>query len=89
MLPRGMWYDVEKRKFRVRLYRNRRPLHGGYHDEIECAIRSLVELESFREQIPERRNRRASPATLNFGDVCSNLFSNQRTRTVILSVRDT
>ena len=89
MLPRGMWYDVEKQKFRVRLYRNRRPLHGGYHSDIEAAIHALVELENLREQIPGRRSSRSTPATLNFGDVCSNLFSNQRTRTVVLNVRDT
>jgi hypothetical protein len=88
MLPKGLWFDEEKRKFRVRLYRNRRPLHGGYHNTIEDAIRSLMQLEDFRNQMPERRAKCAEPTGLNFAAVCTDMFSRNRSRTVILNVRD-
>ena len=87
-LPKGIWWDVEKSKFRVRLYRNRRPLQGGYHDTLEEALAAFEKLKKFREQIPGDRVSRKAPRSLAFADTCKALLNTHKTRKIILRVPD-
>lgn len=87
-LPKGIWWDAEKSKFRVRLYRNRRPLQGGYHDTLEEALGAFEELKKFREQIPGDRVTRKAPQSLAFADTCKALLNSHKTRKIILRIAE-
>jgi len=61
-LPRGIWYEVPKRRFRVRKYHNRVSYLKGYYRTFEEAEVALAELESHLSTIPkERKKREAKP----------------------------
>jgi hypothetical protein len=49
-LPRGITRQHNNpNRFRVRIYKNNRPMHGGYYDTLDEAIKALAAL---REQEP-------------------------------------
>jgi hypothetical protein len=61
-LPRGIWYEAPKRRFRVRKYHNRVSYLKGYYRTFEEAEKALAELEAHLSTIPkERKKREAKP----------------------------
>ena len=59
-LPRGLWYEAPKRRFRVRKYHNGVAYLKGYYRTFEEAKIALEELESYLATIPKQRKQRAS-----------------------------
>jgi hypothetical protein len=57
-LPRGIWYEAPKRRFRVRKYHNRVSYLKGYYRTFEEAEKALAELEAHLSTIPKERKRR-------------------------------
>jgi hypothetical protein len=47
-LPRGVWYDDERARYRCRVYRNNNVYHLSYHDE---AIEAIATLKRVKEVI--------------------------------------
>ena len=61
-LPRGIWYEAPKRRFRVRKYHNRVSYLKGYYRTFDEAETALAELEAYLSTIPkERKKREAKP----------------------------
>ena len=61
-LPRGIWYEAPKRRFRVRKYHNRVSYLKGYYRTFIEAKQALAELETYLSTIPkERKKREAKP----------------------------
>ena len=61
-LPRGIWYEAPKRRFRVRKYHNRVSYLKGYYRTFDEAKKALAELEAYLSTIPkERKKREAKP----------------------------
>jgi hypothetical protein len=56
-LPRGIWYEAHKKRYRVRLYRNHVPHLKGYYATREEAELALEELRTALREIPKRRKR--------------------------------
>lgn len=59
-LPRGIWYEAPKRRFRVRKYHNGVSYLKGYYRTFEDAKGALVELETYLSTIPKQRKKRES-----------------------------
>lgn len=58
-LPRGIWYEAPKQRFRVRKYHNKVAYLKGYYPTFTEAQVALVELEKYLSTIPkERKDRR-------------------------------
>jgi nicotinic acid phosphoribosyltransferase len=58
-LPRGIWYEVKKKRYRVRLYRNNSPFLFGYYPDIHEAIAALAKLRYQLKEIPKlKRNQK-------------------------------
>ena len=58
-LPRGIWYEAPKQRFRVRKYHNKVAYLKGYYRTFEEAQVALAELEEYLSTIPkERKDRR-------------------------------
>lgn len=63
-LPRGIWYEAPKQRFRVRKYHNKVAYLKGYYRTFEEAQVALVELEAYLSTIPkERKDRRRKPVS--------------------------
>lgn len=63
-LPRGIWYEAPKRRFRVRKYHNKVAYLKGYYRTFEQAVSALYELEEYLSNIPKvRKERRSKPVT--------------------------
>jgi hypothetical protein len=63
-LPRGIWYEAPKRRFRVRKYHNKVAYLKGYYRTFDEAKEALSELESYLATIPkERKKREARPVS--------------------------
>lgn len=63
-LPRGIWYEAPKRRFRVRKYHNKVSYLKGYYRTFEEAKAALEELEAYLATIPkERKKRTAKPVS--------------------------
>ena len=58
-LPRGIWYEAPKKRFRVRKYRNGWSYLKGYYRTFEEAEIALKELDDYLETIPKKRKQRA------------------------------
>lgn len=59
-LPKGIWYEVSKRRFRVRRYHNKVTYLKGYYRTFDRAAAALHELNEELSLIPkEKRNRRS------------------------------
>lgn len=58
-LPRGIWYEEDRKRYRVRLYRNTIPYLKGYYTSLAEAEAALNEL---REELKERPKRRCTHA---------------------------
>lgn len=58
-LPRGIWYEAPKRRFRVRKYRNGVSYLKGYYRTFEEAEAALQELDAYLENIPKQRKQRS------------------------------
>lgn len=56
-LPRGVWYEAPKRRFRVRKYRNRVVYLKGYYHTLPEALAALKELNDFLKTIPKSRQK--------------------------------
>lgn len=57
-LPRGIWYEAPKRRFRVRKYHNGVSYLKGYYRTFEDAQGALAELETYLSTIPKQRKKR-------------------------------
>lgn len=58
-LPKGIWYEAPKRRFRVRRYHNKVTYLKGYYRTFDRAQAALNELNEELTLIPkEKRNRR-------------------------------
>lgn len=58
ILPKGIWYEAPKRRFRVRKYRNGVSYLKGYYRTFEEAERALKELDNYLNNIPKQRKQR-------------------------------
>lgn len=56
-LPRGLWYEPEKQRFRVRLYKNHVAYLKGYYKTLESAMLALEELKAELRKLPSQRRR--------------------------------
>ena len=54
-LPPGLWYEHDRRRWRVRRYRNRVPYLKGYYATKAEALAALRELNEELMSIPKRR----------------------------------
>lgn len=52
-LPKGLWYEAPKRRFRVRRYHNKVTYLKGYFRTLDEAVAALDELNSELKQIPK------------------------------------
>jgi hypothetical protein len=59
-LPRGIWYEAPKRRFRVRKYHNGVSYLKGYYRTFEEAEKALEELQAYLDTIPKERKKRES-----------------------------
>lgn len=50
-LPKGIWYEKSRNRYRVRLYRNQTPYLGGYYKTIPEALHALAQLKQDLEEI--------------------------------------
>lgn len=80
-LPRGVWFEAAKNRYRVRRYRNHITYLAGYYPTAEQAIAALKELDEFLDSIP--RERRSSDSTVqvpvgSFSGVVQSLREEQR-----------
>jgi hypothetical protein len=48
-LPRGVWYDAERGRFRCRIYRNNNVYHLSYHEDSADAITTLKRVKNIIE----------------------------------------
>ena len=63
-LPRGIYYEEKKRRFRVRLYRNNSTFVGGYFPTSELALAAWVALKAKLDAIPKlKRNQKETRRT--------------------------
>lgn len=46
-LPRGVWYDIERERYRCRVYRDNTVIHLSYHDSAVDAIDTLMRVKTF------------------------------------------
>jgi len=61
-LPKGIWYEAPKRRFRVRKYHNKVAYLKGYYRTFAEAKVAMDELETYLATIPkERKKREARP----------------------------
>lgn len=57
-LPRGIWFDVDKQKYRVRVYRDGRaytPKPSAFFDTVDEAEVALAQLKAIVSRIPRSR----------------------------------
>lgn len=56
-LPRGLWYEAPKRRFRVRRYHNGITYLKGYYRTLAEAEAALEELNEYLSTIPKERKK--------------------------------
>lgn len=62
ILPRGIWYEKEKKRYRVRRYHNKVAYLKGYYRTLSEAKNALEELSAELSKIPKlSKRRRGSP----------------------------
>lgn len=59
-LPRGIWYEAPKRRFRVRKYHNGVSYLKGYYRTFDEAQAAMEELQAYLDTIPKERKKRAT-----------------------------
>lgn len=60
-LPRGLWFDAERNRWRVRLWRNTK-MFISYHDTYEEALSAHTALKAVTRMVPKRvRRTRTEP----------------------------
>jgi len=60
-LPVGVWYELHKKRYRVRLYKNCVAYLKGYYDDLVTALEALEALKAELEAVPQLpRKRRGS-----------------------------
>lgn len=57
-LPRGIWYEAPKKRYRVRLYRNKVPFLAGYYKTLEEAEEALQLLKQHLATVPKLPKRK-------------------------------
>lgn len=50
-LPRGIWYEEARKRYRVRVYRKNRVIHRSYHQDLDAARRALQQAKQLRASI--------------------------------------
>jgi hypothetical protein len=63
-LPKGLWYEADKRRYRVRRYHNKVTYLKGYYRTFDKAKAALDELNVFLSTIPKNKRQRESESTL-------------------------
>ena len=64
-LPKGIWYEAGRQRYRVRLYRNNTKYPGGYYRTLDEALVAREELKTKLEAIPKLRRGQYHQRTLN------------------------
>jgi hypothetical protein len=82
-LPRGIWFERAKNRYRVRRYRNHVTYLAGYFSTEEEARAALTELDAFLDSIPRERRSSESQSVVhvpvgNFAGVTQSLREEQR-----------
>ena len=82
-LPRGIWYERSKNRYRVRRYRNHVTYLAGYFSTEEEAMAALAELDAFLDSIPRERRSAASQSVVHvpvgsFAGVTQSLRDDQK-----------
>lgn len=73
-LPRGIWYEAERNRYRVRLYRNKIPYLVGYYRSLPDAQDALENLRGKIQRIRKCRHNVARPVPCStFRDVASSV----------------
>jgi len=85
-LPRGIWYEAPKQRFRVRKYHNKVAYLKGYYRTYAEALVALEELEEYLSTIPkERKDRRRKPVSRpTLGNTADSIRERQSTDPNIL-----
>lgn len=60
-LPRGVWYEADRKRYRVRLYHNNVCYHAGYYRTLDAAIKAYESLKAKLAEIPKTRRRHRDP----------------------------
>ena len=76
-LPRGIWYEESRKRYRVKLYRNNIPYLGGYFSTLKAALAKHAELKAKLKAIPKLRKGQRAPKTL-FGGSMGELISSSK-----------
>ena len=85
-LPKGIWYEAPKTRFRVRKYHNKVAYLQGYYRTLSEAKDALVELEQYLSRIPkERKSRRSKSHRPTLGDTMTSIRERQATDPNILT----
>lgn len=50
MLPQGIWYEHDRKRFRIRLYHKGKCIFLRYEKTLEAALKALEEGKQFREE---------------------------------------
>lgn len=79
-LPRGIWYEAPKRRFRVRKYHNGTSYLKGYYRTFGEAQDALTELQEYLSTIPKQRKQRtnASPPDPSLAGTAKSVQSRER-----------
>jgi len=60
-LPKGVWYEADKRRYRVRRYHNKVVYGPYYYRTLEAAMTKHESLDDFLQTIPKTRRPRHKP----------------------------
>ena len=79
-LPRGIWYEAPKRRFRVRKYHNGVSYLKGYYRTFDDAQAALTELETYLSTIPKQRKKRetSSPPDPSLSGTAKSIRSREK-----------
>lgn len=57
-LPKGIYFEADRNRFRVRLYLQQQVVHRSYHRDLRDAIDALRRARDEREELRSRRQMR-------------------------------
>ena len=79
-LPRGIWYEEPKRRFRVRKYHNGVSYLKGYYRTFAEAQAALDELVAYLSTIPKQRKKRenSSPPDTTLSGTAKSIRSREK-----------
>lgn len=60
-MEKGIWYEAERDRYRVRLYRNNVPYLAGYYPTYPAAVAAWIKLRQKLDTIPKLRKGQRPP----------------------------